>query len=483
MRVLKFGGTSVADAAAIERLAAIVRRELEADCDRAAAGAGQAGVVVVVSALAGVTDRLLAVADASRRGESAAPLAVLEELRERHLAVAAMIGDATARARVSAIVETQVDQLRAVVRAVAVMREVTPRSLDAVVAWGELLSSQLVAAALADRGLPAVWIDPRGLIVTDAQFTAAAPLMADTTARVSERLAPPLGSGQVPVTGGFVASTLDGVTTTLGRGGSDYSASIVGAAVGADEIQIWTDVDGMLTTDPRVFPSPRLVPEMSFGEAAELAYFGAKVLHPKTIQPALARAIPVRILNSHRPEGTGTVIATSPGRARSIVAAVACKRRVTVIDVTSTRMLEAYGFLRRLFEVFERFQTSVDVVTTSEVSVSVTVDDTRQLASITAELSAFAEVVVEQDLALVAIVGDDLRADPRTFGRLVHALGDVPLRLVSQAASRRNVTVVLPERELGGAVARLHAEFFGEPVGLAHDDTPGVPAHATRTRT
>jgi aspartate kinase len=478
MRVLKFGGTSVADSAAIERLVAIVRREREADL---AAAPPRPGVVVVVSALSGVTDQLLAIADAARRGESGSALEQLEELHARHGGLAGMVDDPEIRADTYAAIDRQFEQLRAAVRALAVLREVTPRSLDAVAASGEVLSSRIVAAVLAGRHLPSAWVDPRGLIVTDAQFTAAAPLPADTDARVAERLAEPLRAGQIPVTGGFVASTRAGVTTTLGRGGSDYSAALIGAAIGAGEIQIWTDVDGMLTADPRVFSASRVVPEMSFGEASELAYFGAKVLHPKTIQPAVARNIPVRILNSRRPEGAGTAITASPARGRATVAALACKRQVTVVDVTSTRMLEAYGFLRRLFEVFERFQTSVDVVTTSEVSVSVTIDDRRRLDAIVEALSAFAEVNVEQDLALLAVVGDDLRAEPATFGRVVRALASAPLRLVSQAASRRNVTVVLPERELPEAVARLHEEFFAAPVGALRDGARvAAPASPTR---
>ena len=228
----------------------------------------------------------------------------------------------------------------------------------------------------------------------------------------------------------------------------------------------------MLTTDPRVYAAPQLVPQLSFAEAAELAYFGAKVLHPKTIHPALARAIPVRILNSRRPDGPGTRITADPAGPRGPVAAFACKRQVTVIDVTSGRMLEAHGFLRRLFQVFELHQTSVDVVTTSEVSVSVTVDDVRHLAAIVEDLSDFADVVTEDGLALLGIVGDNLHADPGTFGRIVGALGGVPLKLVSQAASRRNVTIVMPETELAGAVARLHDVFFAD--AAAAGDPPEI---------
>ena len=466
MRVLKFGGTSVADRAAIERLGTIVRREAAAD--RAAANGARPGLIVVVSALAGVTDQLLSIAELARRHDAEQALAVLAGLRDRHHDVASMIGGADAASAVRAAIDAQFHALAAAVRAVALLREVSPRSLDTMAATGELLSSRIVAAALAAPDLQTWWADPRGLIVTDETFTAAVPLLAETCARIAGALDGRLAAGEIVVTGGFVGASARGLTTTLGRGGSDYSASIIGAGVAADEIQIWTDVDGMLTADPRVHPSPRVVPHLSFGEAAELAFFGAKVLHPKTIQPALSRGIPVRILNARWPESPGTLITARPDRSAAPVTALACKRHVTVVDVTSTRMLEAYGFLRRLFEVFERHQTSVDVVTTSEVSVSVTIDDRRRLEPITRDLSAFADVAVEDSMALIGIVGDNLPADPATFARIVSALVRTPLKLVSQAASRRNVTVVLSESQLAAAVAALHDEFFGraEPVGV-----------------
>jgi aspartate kinase len=215
----------------------------------------------------------------------------------------------------------------------------------------------------------------------------------------------------------------------------------------------------MLTADPRVVESPRLVPQLSFAEASELAYFGAKVLHPSTILPAVAKNIPVRILNSRRPEVAGTMI-TADGRAHAGLTALACKRGVTVVDITSTRMLMAHGFLRRLFEVFERFRTPVDVVTTSEVSVSVTVDNPRRLEDIVSNLVSFAEVNCEPDMAIICAVGENLRADPTIFGRAVNSLDRIPLRLVSQAASRRNITFVIRDADVPEAMARLHAEFF-----------------------
>jgi aspartate kinase len=271
-------------------------------------------------------------------------------------------------------------------------------------------------------------------------------------------------AGEVPILGGFIGATAAGVTTTLGRGGSDYSAAIFGACLDVDEIQIWTDVDGMLTADPRVVSEPLLVPQLSFSEASELAYFGAKVLHPSTILPAVAKNIPVRILNSRRPEAKGTMI-TADGRGDGgAITALACKRGVTVIDITSSRMLMAHGFLRRLFEVFERFRTPVDVVTTSEVSVSVTVDNTRRLDDITSNLERFAEVACEPDMAIVCIVGENLRSEPELFARAVTALKGIPLRLVSQAASRRNITFVMRDADVSQSMNRLHDAFFGAKV-------------------
>jgi aspartate kinase len=268
--------------------------------------------------------------------------------------------------------------------------------------------------------------------------------------------------------GGFVGGTAAGLTTTLGRGGSDYSAALFGAGLHADEIQIWTDVDGMLTADPRMVAGPRVVPRLSFDEASELAYFGARVLHPSTILPAVGLGIPVRILNSHRPDAPGTLITRGVEGGEGGPAAIACKRGLTRIDVASTRMLMAYGFLRRVFEVFERFRTPVDVVTTSEVSVSVTIDDRRGLAGIVAELSAFADVGCEDGMAIVCAVGERLRTDARLATRVLGALEGLPLAMVSQGGSRKNITVVLRDADAPLAMERLHRRFFesdGAPAG------------------
>jgi aspartate kinase len=410
----------------------------------------------------------------------------VEHLRDRHLAVARELVPPPAQQTLVEQITGHFDQLTGIVRALAVLREVSPRTLDVVASTGELLASRIVAAALTAAGVATEWVDARSVIVTDDEHTRATPLTRQTNEALAKTMLPIVDNGRVPVVGGFVGATLDGHTSTLGRGGSDYSGALVGAGIGASEIQIWTDVDGMLSADPRVVKSARLVKRLSFAEAAELAYFGAKVLHPSTILPAIERDIPVRILNSWKPEGTGTLITASGSagayereeyyiqpaadgaastRAPQTVATarltgLASKRDVTVIDITSSRMLMAYGFLRRVFEVFERYRTAVDMVTTSEVSVSITVDDRRRLDEIVEAISEFAEVSVERDMALLCAVGDVLRDMPELSSKVIGVLEEVPLRMISQAASRRNITVVLRQSDLPHAMERLHEEFF-----------------------
>lgn len=410
--------------------------------------------------MSGVTDALLGMAAAAGGGRLEDALTRLDQLRERHMAAAQSLAPQEAKGALGQQIHAQFDDLTALARALAVLRELSPRTLDVVAAAGELLSSRIVTAALTGAAVPSEWVDARRAIITNGDHTRAVPLATETDAALRASVLAVVDAGRVPVVGGFVGSTVDGHTTTLGRGGSDYSGAIVGAGIGAREIQIWTDVDGMLTADPRVIAAPRLVPQLSFAEAAELAYFGAKVLHPSTILPAVERNIPVRILNSRNPDGPGTTITAEPPPAATPLTALACKRDVTVVDITSSRMLMAYGFLRRVFEVFERYTTAVDVVTTSEVTVSVTVDDRRHLESIVEELSEFSQVTVDHEMALLCAVGDRLRNEPAIAARAVGVLEEVPLRMISQAASRRNITVILRQVDLPHAMNRLHEEFF-----------------------
>jgi len=450
--VMKFGGTSVADADAITRVVGIVKNARETS-----------GLppVVVVSAMSGMTDRLIELTQGAERRLDAHVLNGIAEVSHRHFEALERLVPPELANDVLVEIGNHLDDLRALMKAAGILRAASPSAHDAIVSIGELIASRILAVALQHNGVPSAWVDARRVVVTDGAHTGAAPLADETRVAVAREVTPRVAEGRVPVVGGFVGATVQGVTTTLGRGGSDYSAAIIGAALDSREIQIWTDVDGMLTADPRIVESPHVVPHLSFGEASELAYFGAKVLHPSTILPAVAKDIPVRILNSRRPQAAGTTITAAPPRQDRPLAAVACKRRVTMVEITSTRMLMAHGFLRRVFEVFERYRTAVDVVTTSEVSVSVTVDDDARVDKIVEALREFAEVNVESGLAILCAVGDNLRSDPRIAARVVAALEAFPVRMVSQAASRRNVTIVLRDSDVPTGMEDLHEEFFG----------------------
>jgi aspartate kinase len=458
MVVMKFGGTSVKDVEAIQRVAGIVARE-------ASRGAAP---VVVVSAMSGVTDQLLSAVACAEAGDDEAAVAHIWTIRDRHRAAAESLLPGEASHDVLDALERGWRDTAGLLHAMSVLREVSPRSRDAVVSMGELASSRLVAAALPALGVPAAWADARQVLVTDDTHGASQPDPVTTTQRLREVVLPHVLDGRAVVIGGFIGATKSGVTTTLGRGGSDYSASLFGAGLKASEIQIWTDVDGMLTADPRVVAAARPLAALSFAEASELAYFGAKVLHPSTIMPAVADGIPVRILNSHRPDVAGTTISASPPLPEAPITGLACKRDITVVDIRSTKMLAAYGFMRRVFEVFERHRTSVDVITTSEVSVSITIDDRRHLDAIVVDLSEFAEVSVEHDMALLCAVGERLRLEPGLSARVLGALEPFPLRMVSQAGARRNLSVVLGHTHLPAAMSLLHERFclVPEPAGV-----------------
>jgi aspartate kinase len=460
MIIMKFGGTSVQDAAAINRVIEIVSNRIER------------APVVVVSALARVTDALLTVAARAeeRRYQEAASL--IRELCQRHLQTARELlavpsshaHGASEQAAVERGIEDHFDELDNLARSVATLGELTPRSQDAIVSFGERLSALVMAAALRARGIRAELVDSRRFVVTDGHFTSAAPLMHETRERAQSALLPIIERRGVPVAQGFIGSTVEGVTTTIGRGGSDYSAAIIGAALGAEAIEIWTDVNGLMTVDPRVVPEARRIRVISFDEAAELSYFGAKVLHPSTVLPAVERKIPVHIYNTHNPSCEGTLITATPRRSRNFIKSIAFKRGVTTVHVTSTRMLLAYGFLRTIFEVFDRHHTSVDVVTTSEVSVSMTVDSTDRLEAIKRDLSGIGNVKVERDKAIVCVVGDDLKFKPGLVARLFRAIAEVNVNvnMISQGASEINITFVIDAENVEKVVRSLHDEFFKE---------------------
>ena len=450
MIVCKFGGTSVADAHAIGRVIDIIAAKRDRQ------------PVVVVSALGGATNQLLDVAHKASQGELLAAVQIIEQLRERHLREAATLLDGAPDAEELAHeIGVTFDELAHLAEAFRTLGYLTPRSLDTVAAIGELLSSQIVAAAFRHRGFEADFVDARDVVRTNDFFTKAEPDVDGIALAAQQVLVPLLQRGRIPVMGGFVGATAARVTTTLGRGGSDFSASLIGAAVDAEAIEIWTDVDGMLTADPRVIPTAQLIERISFEEAAELAAFGAKVLHPATIAPAVQRGIPVYVFNSRRPEGKGTMIAFDAPRLP--VRAIAGKRSATMVKLRSSRMLLAPGFLRRVFEVFERHRTSVDVVTTSEVSASVTLDDTHNLAAILQDLAEFGDVSVERRSGVLAVVGAGLADGSAALAQAMAALGPIKVHMASLSATGINFTLVVDDEQVVPAMQRLHATFFETP--------------------
>lgn len=440
--VMKFGGTSVADAAALENVARIVA----AQRDRAP--------VVVVSAMSGVTDALLAsTRSASERGAEAATASLAETFQRHEQAAEELLPSPSGFIDYLTSAAKQISQ--------QLTRASDGRATqDAIVSFGEMLSSRLLAETLKHRGVNAQQIDPRCCIVTDDEHTCAAPLLAETWTRSQQSLLPVLKDGIVPVVGGFVGATRTGITTTLGRGGSDYTAALFGAALRSEEIQIWTDVTGVLTADPRVVPDAQTVERLSYNEAAELAYFGAKVLHPKTIQPAIEDRIPVRICNSRAPQERGTLVGPQTETSSRTIKAIAHKTGVTTVQITSARMLGAYGFLRALFEVFDRHRTVVDVVTTSEVSVSLTIDDDSTLPAVVAELKQLGTVRVEKGRAIICVVGEGISGTPGIAARVFSTISDINVSLISQGASSINVTFAIEQTRVAEAVRRLHEAFF-----------------------
>jgi aspartate kinase len=448
--VCKFGGTSVGDAEAIARTATIIaeRRERQP--------------VVVVSALAGATNGLLAIAEQAARGQLIGAIRAIEEMRERHLSQTQLLlaADQAVADDIAAEISAMFDELAMLADALHTLGDLTPRSLDAIASLGEQISSVLVVAAFKLRGLPATHVDARQVVITDERYTKAEP-QPEAIAEAAQRIVVPLlREGLIPVMGGYIGSAkANGVTTTLGRGGSDYSASLVGAALQAEAIEIWTDVDGMLSADPRVVKGAQLIERIAFDEASELASFGAKVLHPNTISPAVTKGIPVWILNSRRPQGKGTLITfDAPRRA---VTAIAGKSGVSLVKVRSPRMLLTEGFMRTLFAVFERHRTSVDVVATSEVSVSVTIDDAARLDELILELRELGDVTVERNRGIVSVVGTGLSDGGKAMACALTAVGDIRVHMLSLSSSGINLTVVVDGEQVSPAMQRLHAAFFG----------------------
>ncbi len=454
MIVMKFGGTSVEDAAAMRQVKEIIRSQIHRS------------PVVVLSAIARGTNRLLESARMAAAGDIGKAEAIALELRDRHHEIIGdLCGSGPAVNSLRSVINDIIEELITLSKGLTILGELSPRSLDAFGAAGERMSSAILNTFLRESGIPSELVDARSFIITNEQYTKAAPLFDEIERLAPEIIVPHVSRGKIVVTQGFIGSSMNGTTTTLGRGGSDFSAAIIGAALNVEEIQIWTDVDGVMTSDPRIVPNAMKLDLLSFQEASELAYFGAKVLHPSTIIPAIDKKIPVVVLNSKRPSSTGTRITHEPSKNHLVVKAIACKKNITVINILSTRMLMAYGFMESIFSVFNRFRTSVDLVSTSEVCVSMTIDSNEFLDDILKELKNFADVSVFPDKAIICIVGEQMRSTSGIANRIFNALCDINLLMISQGASEINMSVVVEQELVEDAVRRLHDEFFPHQTG------------------
>ena len=466
--VMKFGGTSVEDAKAMDRTAAIVGGRRKKGLE----------TIVVVSAMAKVTDQLLAAAAAAGRGDKPGALAISARLRNRHIDTATELLDEQRFLGLQTVIHQEFDALDDLLRGIAAVGELTARTGDLVVSFGERLSSRMVAAAFDQRSLNGTHVDARTCIITDANYGKAAPQETAIEAKLTELVFPLIEEGRTPVMGGFIGSTVEGITTTLGRGGSDYTAALVGGGLHAGAIEIWTDVNGIMTTDPRICPDALRVKSISFEEAAELAYFGAKVLHPATILPAVQKSIPVWVLNSRNAENEGTKITAVAPPCKSPFKCIAAKKKLTIIDIVASRMLMSHGYLKAVFDVFDKYRCVIDMVSTSEVSISLSVDSNERLPEICEELSKIADVKMEGKKALICMVGEDIRGHNGIAGRVFSAVSHVNVRMISQGASEINMSFMIDEEDVEEAVRSLHKHFFADPDETIFDVEARVPAES-----
>lgn len=440
---MKFGGTSVGSAAMISEAVSIIKSHL------------QRQPVVVISAVSKITDMLI---DAGRQAEKGQHHIALEAIKEKHNQIMEELGISPS------LVEKEYRELEAALSLVAKKGSLKRKELDTILSFGERLSSKIVAERARKQGINAAAYNAYDIgMATDSNF-GAAEILPEAHERIRESIAA-LPKGTVPIITGYIAKNSHGEITTLGRGGSDYSASIIGAAIDAEEVQIWTDVDGVMTADPRIVPDARTIPIVSFGEASELAYLGAKVLHPKTIIPVVNRNIPVRVLNTYSPEKEGTTILMAPREDAPTITSIACKKSISAINIHSPRMFQMHGFLHKIFKTFDEHNVSVDMISTSEVDVSVTVDTRTHgnLPALLGEIGRMAETSIENGKACISVVGRSIKRTPGISSRIFTALAAerINVEMISQGASEINIGLVIREDQADSAIRALHRTFFG----------------------
>ena len=450
MIVMKFGGTSLQDGTALANACEIIKSRIDRK------------PVVVLSAAAGITNALIRCAELAAAGKRAEAEAILRDsIIERHYTIIAnLIKGLREQDLLIRQFKVYDEELRSLIYGISMTGDLSPRVLDFVMSYGERMSTAIATEALRERNLRAELLDSRRCIVTNNSFGKAEPLFPATQQACESIIRPRIDKGIVPIMQGFIGANAQNVTTTLGRGGSDYSAAIIGTVMNADDIEIWTDVDGMMTADPNIVPDALRIKEISFREASELAYFGAKVLHPSTLLPAIEKDVPVHILNSHRPQIAGTLIKGRIEPSNIAVKSVSYKRGITVLNISSTRMLGSHGFMKKIFDIFDEHQTSVDLVTTSEVSISLSIERAPDLDVLVKELQRYGDLTVLQEKAVICIVGERLKSEHGIAARVFSCLKDIPIDMISHGASEINITCVIDEKHVPEAIQDLHREFF-----------------------
>ena len=449
MIVMKFGGTSVQDAVCMDQALDIVLDKIDQQ------------PIVISSAMAKMTDSLIALGNLAKEGNREQAAASIKAMVERHKDAANHFLTGSNLEKCLEQLTALGEELRSSVKGLCILKQCNMKALDSILSFGELLSTTILAFRIKERGFDSTWLDSRKLVKTDSNYGSANVNFEQTNRAIQESIV--AKKNHVYVAQGFIGSTAcceeeKDITTTLGRGGSDYSAAIFGAAIDAKEIQIWTDVNGIMTTDPRIVPTAKTIEKITYEEAAELAFFGAKVVHPATIQPAIGKNIPVTVLNTKDAKGPYTTIGSE--KIKMGLKAIAGKKNITLININSSRMFNAYGFLSRIFSIFEKYKTSVDLISTSEVSVSLTIDNTLNLTPIVEELEKIATVKVEYDKSILCMVGQDLWRDPQLISRAFRQLTQIPIRMISLGSSDTNLSFVLPGEKLNEAIKEIHSEFF-----------------------
>lgn len=450
MLVMKFGGTSVANFEAITRTIFIIGGKLDKK------------PVVVVSALSKVTDLLYRISDAAASRNEAETRELLAQLRKRHTDLAGeLLAQSILKDEAVAKVNEICDNLDSIAMAVCSLGELSDRNKAIIISNGEYLSSTIIAHAMNSKGIRTKWVDARSMMVTNNSYLKAEPDMTAIMERVPGVIADAYDGVDAVITQGFIGVTKDGEPTVLGRGGSDYSASLIGMAVDAERIEIWTDVDGVRTADPRKVQNTKYLEKISFEEAAEMAHFGAKVLHPLTIEPAVRKSIPIYVLNSMNPSGKGTAILRNEF-IEDGVKSVSFKENIRVINIFSTRMINTSGFLRRVFEIFSESKVSVDLISTSEANISVTVDAAERIEPVVEQLSEFADVIVDNDKSQVSVIGKNIVRLNGMLKKTFTPLKKCNVYMISQGASFVNISFVVDREELSEVVQDLHDHLFDQ---------------------